>query len=117
MNELIYRAVGQAMSTLLFPVIPWVLQVAVIGYFLAVAVYLASANDAAFKVVGSNQSLANCNCSGFVLVSLLPASFSFFFFYSFSFRFTSFVWCLPHRTMVSATRWGSTSGASAAVRM
>ena len=79
MNELIYRAVGQAMSTLLFPVIPWVLQVAVIGYFLAVAVYLASANDAAFKVVGSNQSLANCNCSGFVLVSLLPASFSFFF--------------------------------------
>jgi len=61
------KAVGQAMSTLLFPVIPWVLQVAVIGYFLAVAVYLASANDAAFKVVGSNQSLANCNCSGFVL--------------------------------------------------
>jgi len=61
------KAVGQIMSTLLFPIIPWILQVAVIGYFLAVGVYLASASEASFKVVGSNYSLSNCNCSGFVL--------------------------------------------------
>lgn len=63
------RAVGQILSTLLFPVIPWVLQVAAIGYFLAVAAYTATAKEAVFKVVGSNQSQSNCVCPDNVFVS------------------------------------------------
>lgn len=57
------------MSTLFFPIVPWIFQVLVIGYFAAVAVYLASAGKAGFQVVGPNNSSINCSCS-LVIVSL-----------------------------------------------
>ena len=57
------------MSTLVFPIFPWVFQVIVIGYFVAVAVYLASAGKASFKVVGPNNSSVNCSCH-LVIVSV-----------------------------------------------
>ena len=50
------------MSTLVWPIFPWLLQVVVIGYFVAVAAYLASAGKSAFKVVGPNNSSINCSC-------------------------------------------------------
>lgn len=57
------------MSTLLFPVFPWVFQVLVIGYFVAVALYVASIGKSTFRVVGANNSTTNCSCS-LVVVSI-----------------------------------------------
>jgi len=61
------------MSTLVFPIFPWVFQVIVIGYFIAVAAYLASAGKASFKVVGPNNATVNCSCH-LVIVSVDEAS-------------------------------------------
>jgi hypothetical protein len=71
------RAVGQIMSTLVFPIFPWVFQVIVIGYFIAVAVYLASAGKASFKVVGPNNATVHCSCH-LVIVSVNVSSSVYF---------------------------------------
>lgn len=58
------------MSTLLFPIFPWVFQVLVIGYFAAVALYAASIGKSTFKVVGpDNMTNIDCSCTS-VIVSI-----------------------------------------------
>lgn len=61
------KAVGSIMSTLLFPIFPWVFQVLVIGYFAAVALYAASIGKSTFKVVGpDNMTNIDCSCTSVI---------------------------------------------------
>jgi hypothetical protein len=56
------------MSTLVFPIFPWVFQVLVIGYFAAVALYAASIGKSTFKVVGpDNMTTTNCSCTSVIV--------------------------------------------------
>lgn len=55
------------MSTLIFPIFPWIFQVLVIGYFCAVALYAASIGKATFKVVDPMNHTANCSCSSVIV--------------------------------------------------
>ena len=43
-------AVGHMMSTLLFPLVPFLWQFLIVGWFLLVAVYLASSGVAEYKI-------------------------------------------------------------------
>ncbi|XP_032776973.2 choline transporter-like 2 [Daphnia magna] len=61
------NAVGDILSTLLFPIFPWVFQVLVIGYFAAVALYAASIDKSNFRVVGpDNKTNINCSCTSVI---------------------------------------------------
>ncbi|XP_046448873.1 choline transporter-like protein 2 isoform X1 [Daphnia pulex] len=61
------KAVASLMSTLVFPIFPWVFQVLVIGYFGAVALYAASIGKSTFKVVGpDNMTTTNCSCTSVI---------------------------------------------------
>ena len=60
------KAVGHVMSTLVFPIFPWILQVLIIGYYVAVAVYLASVGNSSFKVAGLNQT--GCSCQPYQVI-------------------------------------------------
>jgi len=51
------RAVSDMSFTISWPLVPWILQVFVIGWFLLVGVYLATATEEVYTV---SQS---CNCS------------------------------------------------------
>lgn len=61
------RAVGHLMSTLIFPIFPWIFQVLIIGYFCAVALYAASIGKSTFKVVGPANTTTNCSCSSVIV--------------------------------------------------
>ncbi|KAI9562773.1 hypothetical protein GHT06_010227 [Daphnia sinensis] len=72
------KAVGSIMSTLIFPIFPWVFQVLVIGYFSAVALYAASIGKSTFKVVGpDNTTNINCSCTSVIdsLGTCIPLGF------------------------------------------
>lgn len=45
------KAVGDIMSTLLFPIIPYILQLVFLGFFCVVALYLSSAGEAEYRVM------------------------------------------------------------------
>ncbi len=66
--EICCRAVASLMSTLVFPILPWVFQVLVIGYFGSVALYAASIGKSTFKVVGpDNMTTSNCSCTSVIV--------------------------------------------------
>jgi len=48
------KAVSTIMSSLFFPIIPFILQFIVVGYFCLVAAYLASSGDQTFKIVNAD---------------------------------------------------------------
>lgn len=50
------KAVGQMFSTLFFPIIPFLLQLIVAGWFLAIALYLSSSGVSEFRVVVQNET-------------------------------------------------------------
>ncbi|ODN04010.1 Choline transporter-like protein 4 [Orchesella cincta] len=52
------RAVSDMSFTLVWPLVPWVMQVAVIGWFLLVGLYLATASEKVYNVT------RNCTCNG-----------------------------------------------------
>jgi len=52
------KAVGATMSSLFFPLVPWLLQICVLSFGLAVMVYLASSGNPVYRVNG----MANGNC-------------------------------------------------------
>lgn len=51
------KAVGSIMSTLVFPLIPWLLQLLVIGWFVLVMLYLASSTHPVYKA-----AMDGCTC-------------------------------------------------------
>jgi len=53
------KAVGQMFSSLFFPIIPFLLQLVVVGWFLVVALYLASWGEQEYRVAFKN----NVDCS------------------------------------------------------
>lgn len=60
----IFRAVGATTAALFFPVIPWILQLGVIAYVLAVAVYISTVGNPLYEVrdFSSNEcNTAACN--------------------------------------------------------
>lgn len=58
---LCFRAVSAATSTLTFPILQWILQVAVIAYFIGVALYLSTVGHPIYRV--RNFDVANCKCN------------------------------------------------------
>ncbi|XP_075226187.1 choline transporter-like 2 [Lycorma delicatula] len=56
------KAVSSVLSALFFPVFPWVFQMAVVFYFIVVAVNLASIGHNVFKVYGVNNN-SHCVCT------------------------------------------------------
>ena len=62
------------MSSLVFPLVPWLLQEAFIAYFVAVAVYLASAGKSTFRAVGLDNR-TDCNCP---LIKVIAVSSNFY---------------------------------------
>jgi len=60
------RAVGHMFSSLLFPIIPWLLQLVVVFWFLIVALYLASAGQQEYRVAFKSEaegSAEPCVCA------------------------------------------------------
>lgn len=55
------RAVGSIMSTLFFPVVPYLLQLVCLALFCVVAVLLASAGKAEYRLM---CSIDDCECNG-----------------------------------------------------
>ncbi|XP_053658019.1 choline transporter-like 2 [Anopheles marshallii] len=56
------KAVSASYSTVFFPLVPWILQAAVIVFSLLVLLFLASIGDPVFKINGLNTSIT-CLCS------------------------------------------------------
>ncbi|XP_050071888.1 choline transporter-like 2 [Anopheles maculipalpis] len=56
------KAVSASYSTVFFPLVPWVLQAAVIVFALLVLLFLASIGDPVYKINGLNSSVS-CMCS------------------------------------------------------
>lgn len=62
-----YRAVSSNLSTILFPIIPWILQLFVIVFGLMVFLYLSSVGEPEYKVTGFKNGTftnKNCECTG-----------------------------------------------------
>ena len=53
------RAVGSMISTLFFPIIPWILQLFVFAWFVAVALFLVSNGTAKYHTLDRNGTLVN----------------------------------------------------------
>jgi len=53
------KAVGTMFSSLFFPIIPWLFQVVVIGWFLLVSLYLSSWGSQEYRVVIKNATFEN----------------------------------------------------------
>lgn len=82
------KAVGDIMSTLFFPIIPYIMQLIVLGFFCIVALYLSSAGKAQYRImcpstgckceaVGIKEN-ATCNYKTFSNTSCPEASCQFF---------------------------------------
>ncbi|XP_037914050.1 choline transporter-like 2 isoform X1 [Hermetia illucens] len=56
------KAVSSIISTVFFPIIPWIFQVATIVFAIAIGLYLASVGPSSYRVVGSIPN--NCICTG-----------------------------------------------------
>ncbi|XP_052896264.1 choline transporter-like 2 isoform X2 [Anopheles moucheti] len=56
------KAVSASYSTVFFPLVPWILQAAVIVFSLLVLLFLASIGDPVYKINGLNTSIS-CLCS------------------------------------------------------
>lgn len=61
------------LSSITFPIFPWVFQVLFLGYFFVLLAYNFSIGQSTYKVVGPENSPINCSCP-LVIVSLLVAS-------------------------------------------
>lgn len=59
----LFRAVSSTFSTVFFPILPWVLQVGIIGFAVTVGLYLASVGDQIHIVTGLTAD-TNCHCTG-----------------------------------------------------
>ncbi|CAG5041956.1 unnamed protein product [Parnassius apollo] len=57
------KAVTAIKSTILFPILPWIFQCAVIAYGILVLMYLLSVGDPAYRVVNLKND-ASCDCGG-----------------------------------------------------
>lgn len=57
------RAVSSAYTTVFFPIFPWILQVAVIGFAIVVGLMLVSVGEQQFQVVGMSTE-STCVCQG-----------------------------------------------------
>jgi len=55
------KAVGQMFSSLFFPIIPFILQLVVVGWFLVVALYLSSWGEQEYRVTFKDESLGDCD--------------------------------------------------------
>ncbi|CAG2068295.1 unnamed protein product, partial [Timema podura] len=53
-------AVGSITSTLIFPLVPWVLECGVVAYSIATALYLASCSDPVYKITGVTNTSCVC---------------------------------------------------------
>lgn len=54
---------SSTISTVFFPIFPWVLQVAVIAFAVAVGLYLMSVGDSQFRIIGLKDG-ETCSCGG-----------------------------------------------------
>nr|CAD7401037.1 unnamed protein product [Timema poppensis] len=54
------KAVGSITSTLIFPLVPWVLECGVVAYSIATALYLASCSDPVYKITGVTNTSCVC---------------------------------------------------------
>ena len=62
-----HRAVSSNLSTILFPIFPWILQLFVIVFGLMVFLYLSSVGEPEYKITGYKNatfSNKNCECTG-----------------------------------------------------
>lgn len=57
------KAVSSITSTVFFPIIPWLVEVLVIGFAVLVGLYLASIGTEVYKVNGMNTT-TTCECTG-----------------------------------------------------
>lgn len=57
------KAVSSITSTVFFPIIPWLIQVMVIGFAVLCGLYLASIGTEVYKVNGMNTT-TSCVCTG-----------------------------------------------------
>lgn len=57
------RAVSSIISSVFFPIIPWILQVAAIVFAVSVGLYLAAVGESQFRVIGLPDG-DSCVCSG-----------------------------------------------------
>lgn len=55
------KAVAAVMTTLLFPIFPWIFELAVVGYWGAIAVYLAATGKAMYAASGNGTNPITCN--------------------------------------------------------
>lgn len=55
------KAVGATTSSLFFPIVPWLLQIVVLSFGMAVMVYLASSGNPVYRVSGMDSG--NCVCT------------------------------------------------------
>ncbi|KAF4522671.1 hypothetical protein B566_EDAN010452, partial [Ephemera danica] len=54
------QAVGSAMSTLFFPIVPWLLHLGVLTFGVSVLLFLASSGTKEYRVAGYRNSSCNC---------------------------------------------------------
>lgn len=55
------RAVSSVTSSLFFPIVPWILQLGVIAYVIAVAIHLTTVGSPVYQVRNYNESCTSCN--------------------------------------------------------
>lgn len=58
-----FRAVSSNLTTVLFPIFPWIIQAAVIFFSILMFLYLASIGTAQYKISGLKNS-SSCECTG-----------------------------------------------------
>lgn len=85
-NHLLYRAVSSIYSTVFFPIIPWILQITVAVFAIAVGLYLASIGTPVNQVLRMSED-SNCHCTGSashytVILNFIQFLFTFEGFYS-----------------------------------
>lgn len=62
-HDVSYRAVTDIKSTVFFPLFPWIIQCAVIGYAVLVLMSLLSIGESVFQVVNIKND-TSCDCGG-----------------------------------------------------
>lgn len=69
-ENLNFRAVSSVMSTLLFPIFPWIMQCLVLALAIVVALYLSSIGESNYKsVIPNNTECFGCNYKVFLVIS------------------------------------------------
>ena len=60
-SSIFYRAVSSCMTTVFFPILPFLLEVAVLAISITIFMYIASLGDAQYRII---KKTADCICEG-----------------------------------------------------